>query len=225
MKKSIIVCISLCLFLACLGIGIISASTNENVFFLAGQFLNSGRNEGSAGTNSNVTILAKYNGMSITSAVVEYKKKLNILRSNDAVQLRDTDVEIINKIIENMMLFEEAERLGLSATEAEIESMVQNTVQAYSIPEGKEMMDAYFKGAGITMEEYLQMVREQAPTVIACQKLKDMIGKQYCEKHGLQFTKVNPPAEMVAAQEEYINSLFEENKHKIEYFIATDSVS
>ena len=35
----------------------------------------------------------------------------------------------------------------------------------------------------------------------------------------MEFTKINPPAEMVAAQEAFIQKLFEENKHKIEYFI------
>ena len=38
------------------------------------------------------------------------------------------------------------------------------------------------------------------------------------EKQGLTFTKVNPPAEMIEAQENYIDELFAENKDKIIYF-------
>lgn len=40
------------------------------------------------------------------------------------------------------MLVEEAENLGLAATDAEIEEMVDAVKAAYDIPEGKEIVDA-----------------------------------------------------------------------------------
>jgi 2-oxoglutarate dehydrogenase complex dehydrogenase (E1) component-like enzyme len=81
------------------------------------------------------------------------------------------------------------------------------------------MIDSFLEGAGISFDEYMDLVREQVPRNIARQKLIDAIGRQYCEEHGLEFTKINPPAEMVAAQKAYIEQLFEQNKDKIEYFI------
>ena len=34
------------------------------------------------------------------------------------------------------------------------------------------------------------------------QRLRDTLGEQYCEEHGLTFTKVNPPQEMM----DYVNA-------------------
>lgn len=214
-KKSAIALASI--ILICVIGGTVSAVQGGNIFHLAGQLYASFQAQSS--TAGSGDILAKYNGTPITSTVVEYHKRMNIMRTEEAADKYNTDIEIVNIIIENMILLEEAERLGLSATDEEIESMIENTRRAYSLPDGKAMIDEYLEGAGLTFEEYLDAVKEQAPRIIARQKLKDSFGRQYCKEHGLTFTKVNPPAEMIAAQEAYIKDLFEQNKHKIEYFI------
>ena len=206
--------------LVCLGIGVTATTEAEqNIFFQAGQFLKDFFSKQNAPDADAPTVYAKYGDIIITADWVDYNRKMNILRGDAAAEKHKTDFDIVNRIIENEILFEEAKRRGLSATEEEINAMVNGAIGAYSLPEGKEMIDAYLKGAGITFEEYLAMLREQAPRTIARQKLKDAIGREYCEAHGLEFTKMNPPAEMVAAQEAFIQKLFEENKHKIEYYI------
>ena len=164
-------------------------------------------------------IVASYNGHDITMEVVEHHRKMNVYRSEEEAKKYDTDIQIVNRIIESILLLEEAERLGLAATEAEIEELVANTTGVYAMPEGKEMIDAYCEGAGITVEEYFELQREQAPRVIARQKLKDAVGKQYCEENGLTFTKVNPPKEMIQAQDAYTQELFEKHKKDIVYYI------
>lgn len=224
-KKIVFVCVMIVVCVACISLGAVFAAQNDSNYFLAGQFFNSARDEASIGTNSNATIVAKYNGEPITATTVEYQKSLNILRSAEVAEKYDTDIEVINSIIENMMILEEAKRLGLAATQAEIDALIQNTVKVYSIPEGKIMMDDYCEGAGITINEYYQLLREQAPDMIAKQKLIDAIGKQYCDENNIEFTKFNPPAEMVEAQEAFVAELFEQNKDKIEYFINVPVVS
>ena len=218
-KRIVLICILTVLLAIGIGVGVSYAATEENVFSLAGQYLSSVLGNGSVGTDSSQVVMARYDGEAITSTMVTYQRKLNILRSEEYAADNDTDIEIINNIITDMILVEEAQRLGLTATEAEIEAMVQNAVRAYSLPEGKEMLDAYCDGAGITFDEYLAILEEQAPSIIAKQNLRDAIGMQYCEENGLEFTKVNPPAGMTAAQEAYIEALFEQNKDKIEYLI------
>ena len=223
MRKRVIICIVLCLVAVSIGVGVIYASVSGDSYFLAGELFRSAQNKAEVSTNGNVKVVAKYNGEEILSSVVEYYKSLHNLGKTEEEYV--TDTEIIHSIIENLMMVEEAQRQGCGATQTEIDNMVANTVRAYSIPEGKEMLDSYLKGVGITFDEYLEIVKEQAPRVIARQKLIDAVGRKYCEENGMEFTKVNPPAEMVAAQEAYIANLFDQNKHKIEYLVDVPVVS
>lgn len=57
---------------------------------------------------------------------------MNIFRSEEAAKEYDTDIQIANRIIESMLILEEAERLGFAATDAEIEEMVANTTGVYA---------------------------------------------------------------------------------------------
>ncbi len=220
-KNRLITCIVLCLCVLGIGAGVVyaaNAGDNSNMY-LAGQYFKAahGREDTLAQNNCD-TIAAEYNGHTITITAIEYQKKMNILRDPDTASSYDDDVEIINHIVENIILLEEAERLGCLATEAEIQEMIDNAKLAYSLPEGKEMMDAYCEGAGITVDEYYEILRMQASDVISRQKLKNEIGKRYCEENGIEFTNVNPPEEMVKAQESYIRDLFEQHKGEITYY-------
>lgn len=206
--------------LVCLGIGAVAtAKGEENPFYQWGQLLKNFLNKENDPDADPPSVYAKYGDIIITADAVEYNRQLHSLLSNAAAEKHKTDFDIINRIIIDQILFEEAERRGLLATEEEINAMVNGAINAYSLPQGKEMIDPFLEGAGITFDEYIAMLREQAPRTIARQKLKDAVGREYCEAHGLEFTKMNPPAEMVAAQEAFIQKLFEENTHKIEYYI------
>ena len=214
-KKAVIVCLVICLSLLFSVTGIATTTNKDNVFRLAGRCFNSVHDNKVRDT----TIIASYNGHDITADMVEYQRKMNVIRSAETAKEYNTDIDVTNRIIENIIIEEEAEKLGLAATDTEIEEMVTNAICAYSIPEGKAAMDAYCEGAGITLDKYLELLREQAPHTIARQKLKDVVGKQYCEENGLTFTKVNPPKEMLQAQETYIEELFKKHKADIVYYI------
>ena len=85
-------------------------------------------------------------------------------------------------------------------------------------PEGKEMMDQYCEEVNLTIDEYFKYLGEQAPRTIARQKLLDAVGKEYCEEHGLTFTKVNPPKEMIDARDAYVAELFAQAQGNIIYY-------
>lgn len=214
---NILVFICACVFL--LGTAAVVAMSAEegSSFFNAGQFFKKA-NENNI-SNQSGEILAKYQGVAVTRTMVDYQRNMNILRSEDAIQENTTDLDIVNNILKSIMLLEEAEQQGLAATPDEVEALVENARLAYSLPEGKQILDDFCAGSGITVEEYFEIYRQQLPRTIARQKLMDAVGKQYCEANGLTFTKVNPPAELVAAQEEYIQALFQQNQSKIEYFL------
>ncbi len=109
-------------------------------------------------------------------------------------------------------------RLGYAATQSEVDALVENSKQAYATPEGKEMMDQYCEEVNLTIDEYFKYLGEKAPRTIARQKLLDAVGKEYCEDHGLNFTKVNPPKEMIDARDAYVAELFAQAQGDIIYY-------
>lgn len=195
-------------------IGAVSyGASRGSLGFLSGQFREKAQ-------NSDLTqVAATYNNHEILLSVVRYQQEMNILRTEEDAKDWDTDREAIDRIVESIILLEEAERRGLTATEEEIESMVETARKAYEIPAGKEFLEEYCAGAGITIKEYYDLLRKEAPSVIARQKLRDDVGRAYCEEHGLKFTKVNPPADMLDAVDAYIRDLFSSQKQHIIYHI------
>lgn len=154
-------------------------------------------------------LLAEYHGEKVYQADVErYQQDVDGMTTEEA----------LNEILRNTVLLEEAQRLGYTATQAEIDAMMENVEVTYSMPEGKELMDQYCQAAGITVEEYFARLEEQAPRTIARQKLLDAVGEAYCEEHGLTFTKVNPPEKMVEAREAYVADLFAQAQAEITYY-------
>lgn len=212
MKKKLVVILSVVCLAAVIGVVAYGAGGGD-VNFLMGRYYQAAKEDDSS------EVLATYKDQKVTRAMVTYQMNMNIMRSEQVAQEWDTDLKVVNNLIEGMILLEEAERLGLAATEEEVEAMVQSVKDSYELPEGKEILDAYCEGAGLTLEEYYEAVREQAPRTIARQKLRDAVGKAYCEEHGLEFTKVNPPEEMREAVDQYIADLFESQKQYIEYFL------
>ena len=87
-------------------------------------------------------------------------------------------------------------------------------------PEGKEGIDAYCASAGITYEEYVENLRDQAPRVLAKGKLKEAIAEEYCQSHGLTYDRLNTPQEALDAVEEYMSNLLELHKEEITYYIS-----
>jgi len=221
-SKSLLVAIIILSVLLSAG-SLVVYTYGDSLNFRIGQYWEAFINPDRADMNGGSTIVAKYNGIPITAAEVQYQKYILVLKANkDEATINDLD--IINQIAERKMINEEAERLGFAATEEEIERAINNVMEAYSIPEGKEILDPFLVGANLSFDEYISLLRnDELPKTIAKQKLIDAVGMQYCEEHGIEFTKLNPPAELTAAQDKYIADLFEQNKHKIEYLDSTDT--
>ncbi len=201
------------------------AEQDKDKFVLAGEYFRDGKAaENALFTNSDSSdIVAEYGEYKLSRNVVDYYKNMySLMNSNSGIEQTanlNTDVAIIESLVKNIILKEEAERRGLAATEAEIEDMVQSSMQAYALPDGKEVIDSYCAAAGLSVEEYFELIREQAPRTIARQKLKDEIGRLYCESHGIEFTKVNQPEEMRQYVEDHLNSLFDAYKDDIVYHL------
>lgn len=152
----------------------ISASTKKSTEMLAGELYHDLQ------TQSDETVLATYRGQPITADVVAYTVSMNELYGDDTTEISASTDKVkhaIDGIVESMILLEEAERQGLEATDEEIEATIENAKLAYEIPEGKQMLDEYCAAMEISFEEYLEILAEQSPRVIARQKLRDAYGQ------------------------------------------------
>lgn len=194
----------------------ISASTKKSTEMLAGELYHDLQ------TQSDETVLATYRGQPITADVVAYTVSMNELYGDDTTEISASTDKVkhaIDGIVESMILLEEAERQGLEATDEEIEATIENAKLAYEIPEGKQMLDEYCAAMEISFEEYLEILAEQSPRVIARQKLRDAYGQAYCEEYGLEFTKVNPPEQMEQAVSRAIEKLVSEHQQYVVYYL------
>lgn len=195
---------------------VVYADADLGFDFTAGTLLGEYLTNSGTTTRSNVPndAVASYHGEYITDAQVAYQREMGQLTSGAVM----SDTEIIEDLVMGFMMKEEAARLEVTATQEEIDAMMDSQRANYDHPDIKPMIDEYCEGAGITVEEYYQIIAEEIPGVITKQKLRDEIGRQYCEEHGIEFTKINPPQEMVDAIDDYIQELFEQNKQDIVYY-------
>ena len=164
-------------------------------------------------------VMAVYKEKTVMKSVVEYQRKAQEALAGKPEGTGSSDREIVDDILKNVILQEEAEQRGLMPTEEEVEQYLQETVYAaYAMPEGKEGIDAYCASAGITYEEYVENLRDQAPRVLAKGKLKEAIAEEYCQSHGLTYDRLNTPQEALDAVEEYMSNLLELHKEEITYY-------
>ena len=178
----------------------------------------SGGTEGQADPAGDA-VAATYRGEPIMQSVVENQKETAELRNNTAAEAV-SEREIIDQIITNMIVLEEAEKRGLTATEEEVETFLADTVYAsYEMPEGKEIIDSYCASAGLTYEEYVQSVREQAPTIIAKAKWEEAIAREYCDANGIEFDSMNPGQEVIDAINDRKAELLEAHRGDIVYCV------
>lgn len=208
-KKIVIVCICLAvitLSFAALGSGEISVDMR------LGQLFKNAKENSLEGQSS---IAVEFRDISITTETVEYYMSTRPYITGQT----QTEREIAQWLITNCLMLIEAEELGISATQEEIDDMVANTRRSYEIPDGKQMIDEYLAGAGISFEEYLEAIEDQAPNTITRQKLKDYYGQLWCEENGVEFTKVNPPQEMMDYIDEMLDGIYEKYESEIIYYI------
>lgn len=173
--------------------------------------------EWSSNRDVSTQVLASYHGHNISETDLQFEKSTLVSQEEFKTQSQISDRDAVNKIALGFMITEEADRRGLSATDEEVEEMLSAIKEAYTLPDGKEMLDEYLNSAGLSFEDYLEDMRTQLPATISKQKLEDAIAKEYCDEHGIAFTKVNQPKEVSDAVTEFKNELFLENCDDIIY--------
>ena len=130
--------------------------------------------------NSGEGIAAVYGTHEITLEAVEQYRENVALAGGEAPQ---SDRAVVDGLLRNLILLEEAEKRGIAATEAEIQAQIDATKQWYAENEEvKQRTDYYCASAGISFEEYLRILEAQLPRTIARAKFIDAVGRQEAEK-------------------------------------------
>lgn len=215
-KRTIIIAVALILLVASITV----AATNSDPLFQLGEIFRDFQNgqaqpiDGEANEN----LAAAYHDHQILKAELEFHKRIQMVTNGEA-SAELSDRQIIENMVKDIIMVEEADRLGIAATQDEVDAMIQEQKRNYEVPEVKEYLDSYCKGAEMTIDEYFSYLEQYAPTYISRQNLRTEIGNQYCEKNGLEYTNINPPQEMLDAIDAYIEELFEAHKGEIVYYI------
>ena len=156
-------------------------------------------------------VVARYRDTEIRQSLVDYEKK-NQSALSGGKEVRDRDA--VDQLLVNLIMLDEAERLGLSVTQEEVDAEFAAQKKNYEeFPEVRAYIDEYCKSAGIT----LAAIQDQLPRVILRQKLRNELGREYCAEHGLEFTKVNPPEDMQRYVENYLEGLLDTHRADITY--------
>ena len=160
-------------------------------------------------------VVARYRDTELRQSLVDYEKK-NLSALSGRKEVRDRDA--VDQLLVNLIMLDEAERLGLSVTQTEVDAEFTAQRKNYEdFLEVRTYIDAYCKTAGITLEDYYAAIQEQLPRVILRQKLRNELGQEYCAEHRLEFTKVNPPEDMQRYVENYLDGLLGSYRADITY--------
>lgn len=169
-----------------------------------------------AGCGSKDPVLAKYKDTEITRSLVDHWKEVKRQLGGGAV----SDKDMVDEILVNTIMLDEAGSRGLSVSQEEIDAMLQSQHDNYdAFEEIRTIIDDYCKEQDMTTEQYFAVLEEQIPRSILRQKLRDALGQEYCAEHGLTFTKVNPPQEMTDYVDAYLDGLLDTYSAYIKYNI------
>ena len=162
-------------------------------------------------------LAAAYKEETITQAGLEtYKKQLAYVEGEENLP---SDREILDSLLKNIILLEEAQAQGLTPTQGEIETYLQETLYtACALPEGKALIDDYCASQGVPYADYEADLRDQAPRFLARAKLKEKVARDYCQAHNLTWEANNWPQEVQEAVAAYEEDLWQTHKKDVIYY-------
>ena len=109
-------------------------------------------------------VVARYRDTEIRQSLVDYEKK-NQSALSGGKEVRERDA--VDQLLLNRIMLDEAERLGLSVTQEEVDAEFAAQKKNYEeFPEVRAYIDEYCKSAGITLDGYYAAIHDQLPRVI-----------------------------------------------------------
>lgn len=209
------------LVVAIIGSGIIiSASKPESLMtrlgILLGNKLNS---ENQPNDSEKANVAAIFKGHEISMDIVEYYYQVRITadpQCSSSLTYRD----IVDELVRSRILAEEAEKTGLAATPEEIELQIQVIKDEYEkYEEMRTTLDDYCAGAGISLDEYFDLLRETVPGLIAKTKFYQKFANEWCEENQVMYSEYAHSQELMEGVNAKIDGLVEPQMSDIVYCI------
>ena len=161
-------------------------------------------------------VVASYRGQQILESAVEREQeRQTALAGGKTVSRRAA----IDQLLLDLIMLDEAERRGLSVTQEEVDLELTGQRQLYEQDEQiREMLEEYCSENGITVEQHFAILEEQMPRWILRQKLRDALGQEYCEAHGLEFQRGHQRQEVLDYVEDCLHELLSAYSAEITYY-------
>jgi hypothetical protein len=157
---------------------------------------------------------AAYKDYTVTMADVEYTKALSAAGNTEM-----TDRDAVRQLVTDCIVTDEAISKGYAATDAEIEEAVESTRASYDVPEGRQCIDNCLALSGQTFDEYLESLRQSAPSMLTRNKLRRAYIEDYCRKNGVKYQNDTAySAEMETVWNTYCQSLYNAHSSEVQYF-------
>lgn len=214
MKKKLLIFAGIVIVvLLCAVIGS-AAMSEQNPLFHIGRLFQDKHASMAAGSN----VAAVYHGQEVSMETVEYYRKARSGADVQEISLSDRD--ILDEILQNMILTEEAEARGLAATEEEVDAQIELQKQWYEEYDAvRDSVDSFCAGAGIQVEAYYEILREQLPRQIARAKLFQQLGEEWCAAHNTAYDASSPSKEMTEAVNRQLDELIAERMKEAAIYI------
>lgn len=202
-KNKIIMVTCICLFVFAIGITVYASQAN-NTFFV-GQQIKELKN------NDNASVIAKVGDYNITKGYFDRYKALNSVGNS-----MPPDSALLDKLIENEVIKEQALKEGISVSDEEVNNAIEQQKQAFANDsKSSEFLKNYIQGLGISEDQYWENMKPGIKNAL--------IRGKYLNKNMELFKKDNPDInanEFTAKFNEFyknkINDL--KNSYKIEKY-------
>lgn len=128
-------------------------------------------------------VVASFREYDFTEKDINVRLAMNRATGGEMAE-KDTTEEVVEQLVIGKLMLDEAEKMGLTATEEEVERELSNLKEGYnSTPEAKEMIDEYCAGAGITLEEYWAEIEQSMPDLVSRGKLQNAMYEAFLAEH------------------------------------------
>ena len=181
--------------------------------------------ENSNPDNKPEEVVAKYGDIEIVRLRVQStldSNRLGLTDTEGQSRKEMTWMEAMDTVILHEILIEESKAKGFTVTQEDIDRNVNVLKENYEMfPEAAEFIDKYCAEAGISPEEYWEMMNVEARPIIFIGKLRNDFRAQYTAEHWKDPERPTSEEQrsVNVAFSDYQKELFEKNKDKIEYLV------
>lgn len=164
-----------------------------------------------AGADKREGTAARYRDREITWTQVDRTRAVLSLLGEKASL---SDRQIVDRILQGYILWDEAKALGVTVSESE----VAQAVTQLPLPDGSSSTEDYLRKLGGSVQGYLDVLREQARSLLTMDRLREALARDYCSELGVEFDVDHLPEEVSRAVGERIDALIESHSDEIEYY-------